>query len=82
MRRRERYRAELEGFFSRCDWLLLRMDRRRWMRPGVLAVSTLMRWGKSLEAAADTLNLSVVTQTWNDEKIPVVRYFCLMPIQS
>lgn len=30
----ERYRAELEGFFSRCDWLLLRMDRRRWMRPG------------------------------------------------
>ncbi len=57
----ERYRAELEGFFSRCDWLLLRMDRRRWMRPGVLAVSTLMRWGKSLEAAADTLNLSVVT---------------------
>ena len=45
----ERYRAELEGFFSRCDWLLLRMDRRRWMRPGVLAVSTLMRWGKSLK---------------------------------
>ena len=43
------YRAELEGFFSRCDWLLLRMDRRRWMRPGVLAVSTLMRWGKSLK---------------------------------
>ena len=25
------------------------MDRRRWMRPGVLAVSTLMRWGKSLK---------------------------------
>ena len=45
----EAYRAELEGFFSRCDWLLLRMDRRRWMRPGVLAVSTLMRWGKSLK---------------------------------
>ena len=45
----ERYRAELEGFFSRCDWLLLRMDRRRWMRPGVLSVSTLMRWGKSLK---------------------------------
>ncbi|MFQ7056393.1 MAG: glycosyltransferase family 2 protein [Alistipes sp.] len=44
-----RYRAELGGFFSRCDRLLLRMDRRRWMRPGVLAVSTLMRWGKSLK---------------------------------
>ena len=44
-----RYRAELGGFFSRCDRLLLRMDRRRGMRPGVLAVSTLMRWGKSLK---------------------------------
>lgn len=44
-----RYRAELGGFFSRCDRLLLRMDRRRWIRPGVLAVSTLMRWGKSLK---------------------------------
>lgn len=44
-----RYRAELAGFYSRCDRLLLKMDRRRWMRPGVLAVSTLMRWSKSLK---------------------------------
>lgn len=50
-----RYRAELGGFFSRCDRLLLRMDRRRWMRPGARRLDP-DALGKEPEAAAGALN--------------------------
>lgn len=44
----KRFRVELRRYFPRADLLLLRLDQRKWMRPGRLLLATLIRWYKSL----------------------------------
>ena len=44
-----RYRKELQVYHAPIRLFMIRMDGCRWLRPGVLALGTLLRWKQSIE---------------------------------